>query len=128
MYSSCHLQRVLKFWFPGAAGSPPMKIYVQFKEGDDPTAHWRQQVTLPKKWLTSNCDRLKVFLTSSYNKAHPESPQLLSEEWHLCNEGEGRCEPLGSENLIQDMMGEFDDVFLRPGPSVDTTHWRRPDS
>lgn len=105
-----------------------MKIYVQYREGDDTAGHWRQQVTLPKKWLASPCDRLKIFLTSSYNKAHPDSPQLVSEEWHLCNEGEGWCEPLGSENLISDMLDEYDDVFLRPGPSDELTAWRRANS
>jgi len=105
-----------------------MKIYVQYKEGDDPDAHWRQQVTLPKKWLTSTCDRLKLYLIENYNKARPSSSPLVPEEWHLKNEGDGRCESLGSENLIEDVVGDFDDVFLRPGSSIEQTKWRRSDT
>eukprot|EP00404_Azadinium_spinosum_P024221 CAMPEP_0180607332 /NCGR_PEP_ID=MMETSP1037_2-20121125/27649_1 /TAXON_ID=632150 /ORGANISM="Azadinium spinosum, Strain 3D9" /LENGTH=278 /DNA_ID=CAMNT_0022626615 /DNA_START=64 /DNA_END=898 /DNA_ORIENTATION=- len=102
-----------------------MKIFVQYKEGDDLEAHWRQQVTLPKKWLGSPCDRLTRYLVENYNKARPSHTPLLVEAWHLSNESKGRCEALGRENVISEVIGEFDEVFLRPGTGQERTTWRR---
>mmetsp|Transcript_1017 Transcript_1017/g.2597 ORF Transcript_1017/g.2597 Transcript_1017/m.2597 type:complete len:273 (+) Transcript_1017:46-864(+) len=108
-----------------------MKIYVQFHEGDDVEAHWRQQVTLPKKWLSSPCARLKTYLAENYNKARPDSPQLDADDMHLSNEAKGenpkRCEALGDENIISDVVGAYDEIFLRPGARKDCTAWRRSD-
>eukprot|EP00403_Amphidinium_massartii_P027388 CAMPEP_0178400742 /NCGR_PEP_ID=MMETSP0689_2-20121128/15945_1 /TAXON_ID=160604 /ORGANISM="Amphidinium massartii, Strain CS-259" /LENGTH=235 /DNA_ID=CAMNT_0020021545 /DNA_START=110 /DNA_END=814 /DNA_ORIENTATION=- len=103
-----------------------MKIYVQFKEGEDEGQHWRQQVTLPKKWLQLPCERLKLFVMENYNKARrtPDTA-LQSQDWHLCNETDDWRESLGSENLISEVVGEYDNIYLRPGVGTDLTHWRR---
>lgn len=100
-----------------------MKIYVQCKEGDAET-QWRQQVTLPKKWLDSPCERLRGYLVGEYNKARPTS-QLIASEWHLSNEMDGCSEVLGMENMISEVIGDFDQVSLRRGASVARTAWRR---
>lgn len=102
-----------------------MQIYVNYKEGQDASAHWRKQVTLPKKWLTSTSDRLKKFLIDNYNKAFSESPQLRPDEWHLTNESEGCCASLGSEDLISEVISAFDQIFLRPGESIERSGWHR---
>lgn len=103
-----------------------MQIYVHYKEGQDTSAHWRKQVTLPKKWLKSPCDRLKQFLLDNYNKAFGESADLRPDEWHLTNESDGcNCASLGSEDVISEVVSPFDQIFLRPGASIERSGWRR---
>mmetsp|Transcript_59911 Transcript_59911/g.110998 ORF Transcript_59911/g.110998 Transcript_59911/m.110998 type:complete len:258 (+) Transcript_59911:62-835(+) len=102
-----------------------MKIYVQYKEGEEDALHWRQQVTLPKTWMDSPCERLKRFIMDKYNKACREDAPLVYEEWHLSNETDSWQESLGSENLICEVVGEYDNLFLRQGAGVDCTDWRR---
>lgn len=105
-----------------------MQIYAQYKEGPDEAAHWRKQVTLPKKWLSSPCDRLKRFLLEAYNRAFSERPPLDPDGWHLTNETEGCCASLGAEDLISEVVRPFDQIFLRPGASVERSGWRREDA
>mmetsp|Transcript_40205 Transcript_40205/g.92424 ORF Transcript_40205/g.92424 Transcript_40205/m.92424 type:complete len:258 (+) Transcript_40205:57-830(+) len=102
-----------------------MKIYVQYKEGEDADLHWRQQVTLPKTWMDSPCERLKRFIMDKYNKACRVDEPLVYEDWHLSNETDSWKESLGSENLISEVVGEYDNLFVRPGAGLDCTDWRR---
>jgi len=105
-----------------------MQVYAQYKEGQDDAVHWRKQVTLPKKWLGSPCDRLKRFLIDNYNKAFSEHPPLDPDDWHLTNETEGCCASLGAEDLISEVVSPFDQIFLRPGASIERSGWRREDA
>eukprot|EP00927_Polykrikos_kofoidii_P028898 TRINITY_DN25095_c0_g1_i1.p1 TRINITY_DN25095_c0_g1~~TRINITY_DN25095_c0_g1_i1.p1 ORF type:complete len:265 (-),score=47.04 TRINITY_DN25095_c0_g1_i1:74-868(-) len=102
-----------------------MKIHVQFTEGDDPSAHWRKAITLPKKWLQLPCERLRDFSVENYNKAKPTHPQLEAGLWHLRNESEAYTQALGSQNVIEDVIGPFDEVYLKPGRGFESTEWRR---
>jgi len=101
-----------------------MEFHVLYREGDDPAMHWKEQVTLPRQWLTSSCDRLKSFLVRAYNEEHPEAPQLQADAVHLCNEGIDRREALGSENLVSEVVGPFSQIFIRAGQSIERTTWR----
>jgi len=105
-----------------------MQIYAQYKEGQDGSAHWRKQVTLPKKWLSSPCDRLKRFLVDNYNQAFSGSTPLSPDEWHLTNESEGCGASLGTEDVISEVISAFDQIFLRPGPSAARSGWHRTDA
>jgi len=100
---------------------------VRFQEGEDLAAHWSDKLILPRAWQKSSCDRLLRYLVDVYNKARPDMPQLKSEACHLSNEADkpkSRCEALGSDNVIADVIASLDTVFIRPGSSIERTEWR----
>lgn len=94
-----------------------MKVIVSFvsNDGGEP---WRKQVTLPKAWLSSPCERLKNFVIKSYNQAHPQQTDLDPDSWHLHCETDGLQEALGDEDLISEVVLASDELALRPGPSI----------
>jgi len=104
-----------------------MEIYVEYKEGDDLVAHWRKQVTLPKKWLTSPSDRLKRYLVENYNKDRAEGIVALEHAAvHLSsNAASGGCKALGSEDILEQVVDRFDTLSLRQGAAEERSGWQR---
>mmetsp|Transcript_2966 Transcript_2966/g.5136 ORF Transcript_2966/g.5136 Transcript_2966/m.5136 type:complete len:266 (+) Transcript_2966:134-931(+) len=97
-----------------------MKVLVSMasREDDGYVSHtWRKQVTLPKGWLASPCERLKSYVVKHYNQAHPGEPDIDPEAWTLCCETGDLSEPLGNDDLISEVILASDQVVLRPGVS-----------
>jgi len=104
-----------------------MQIYVEYKEGDDLAAYWRKQVTLPTKWLASPSDRLKRYLVDNYNKDRAEGIAALEHEVvHLSSHAAvGVGKALGSEDILEQVVGRFDTLSLRRGAAEERSGWRR---
>jgi len=95
-----------------------MKVLVSavLEEGEGYESHaWRKQVTLPKGWLSSPCERLKAFVVKSYNQAHPDQVDIDAEAWKLCCETGDLSEVLGDEDLISEVLLASDELVLRHG-------------
>eukprot|EP00931_Biecheleriopsis_adriatica_P060382 TRINITY_DN36264_c0_g1_i1.p1 TRINITY_DN36264_c0_g1~~TRINITY_DN36264_c0_g1_i1.p1 ORF type:complete len:268 (+),score=84.86 TRINITY_DN36264_c0_g1_i1:60-863(+) len=92
-----------------------MKVIVS-SVSDDGGEPWRKQVTLPKAWLSSPCERLRHFVIKSYNQAHSQNADLDPDAWHLCCETDGLQEAIGDEDLISEVVLASDELVLRPGP------------
>ena len=72
-------------------------------------AHVRQ-LTIPK-WKPGPVSKLLHFAVDTWNSKHSQLPSLSSESWHLQVNGQ----PLGTDDVIRDVLRPSDVVLLKPG-------------
>ena len=95
---------------PKVAKAPALKLFVNYKEGDDATLHMATKFVVPKGWRAGPVSKLLSFCVETYNKKHPSNP-LDAGAVHL----EVRGESLGLEEVVEAMLKPRDEVLLVPG-------------
>ncbi|EKF28949.1 hypothetical protein MOQ_007282 [Trypanosoma cruzi marinkellei] len=75
---------------------------------DSLTEIFKVKLDIPTSWLSGPCERLRCFITSTYNKKHPDNP-LVAEELSLwCGNVE-----LKPSDVVETRIHEYNDVHIR---------------
>ena len=88
-----------------------LKVTLRMNDGSDESWHMCVKLTIPKKWKPGPVSKLLHFAVDTWNAKHAQLPPLTSESWHL----QVNNQPLGTDDIIRDVLRPSDVVLLKPG-------------
>ena len=95
------------------AKAPALKLFVNYREGDDESLHMATKFVVPKGWRPGPVSKLLAFVVDTYNGKRAGNA-LDAAACHL--EVGGLA--LGSEEVVEAVLKPRDEVLLRPGASL----------
>jgi SAM-dependent methyltransferase len=88
-----------------------LKVTLRAEDAINENRHMKVKLTVPKKWKAGPVAKLLIFSVDTWNAKHADLAPLAVDDFHLSVNDQ----PLGLEDIIQDVLRPSDEVFIKEG-------------